>query len=156
MPHTAICSMIAAALAVQGGCRSSTRGDGMEAQPPTKKVTIARAPFGRMADGTRVELFTLTNPGGVEIRTIPYGAIIVSVRVPDRSGRLDDIVLGFDTFDEYLTKKPPYFGAVVGRYANRIAKGRFVLDGRTYQLATNNGPNHRHGGVRGFDKVVWD
>jgi aldose 1-epimerase len=92
----------------------------------------------------------------MEVRTIPYGAIIVSLRVPDRSGQLGDVVLGFDTFDEYVARKPPYFGAIVGRYGNRIAKGRFTLDGKTYELATNNGPNHLHGGEKGFDKLVWN
>jgi len=118
------------------------------------KATIARAPFGRLADGADVEVFTLTNARGMEVRTIPYGAVIVSVRVPDRGGRLDDVVLGFDTLDGYTTKSP-YFGAVVGRYGNRIAKGQFSLDGRTYQLATNNGANHLHGGLKGFDKALW-
>ena len=100
------------------------------------------------------EVFTLTNANGVEIRTIPYGAIIVSIRVPDRDGRLDDVVLGFDNLDDYR-KAHPHLGAIVGRYGNRIAKGQFTLDGTTYKLATNNGPNHLHGGVKGFDKVVW-
>lgn len=112
------------------------------------------AAFGHMPDGAAVEVFTLTNRNGVEIRTIPYGAAIVSIRVPDRDGRPDDIVLGFNTLDGYLTP-PPYFGAVVGRYGNRIAGGRFVLGGRQYQLATNDGPNHLHGGNKGFDKVLW-
>ena len=120
----------------------------------THKATVTHAAFGRMPDGTRIELFTLTNSHGMEVRTIPYGAVIVSVRVPDRDGHFDDVVLGFGTLEGYLTKSR-YFGAVAGRFANRIAKGRFVLDGKTYQLATNNGPNHLHGGVKGFDKVVW-
>lgn len=107
-----------------------------------------------MPDGTPIELFTFTNAHGVEIRAITYGAIIVSVRVPDRRGTLGDIVLGFDTLDGYLTRSR-YFGAVVGRCANRIARGRFTLDGTTFQLATNNGPNHLHGGRKGFDKAVW-
>jgi aldose 1-epimerase len=119
------------------------------------KATLTRAPFGTAADGTAVELFTLANGRGMEVRTMPYGATIVSIRVPDRNGRAGDVVLGFDTYDEYITKKPPYFGAVVGRYGNRIAKGRFTLDGHTYQLATNNGPNHLHGGNKGFDKAIW-
>ncbi|MFI5179623.1 MAG: galactose-1-epimerase, partial [Vicinamibacterales bacterium] len=118
------------------------------------KATMTRAPFGRLSDGTDVEIFTLTNAGGMEVRTIPYGAIIVSIRVPDRGAHVDDVVLGFDTLDGY-TAKSPYFGAVVGRYGNRIAKGRFTLDGTAYQLATNNGANHLHGGVKGFDKAVW-
>src|SRR5207244_634242 len=112
-------------------------------------------PFGQLSNGSKVEIFTLTNANGVEVRTMPYGAIIVSLRVPDRGGRMDDVVLGFDTLDGYAAKSP-YFGAVVGRYGNRIAKGRFTLDGHTYELATNNGPNHLHGGVKGFDKKVWD
>ena len=109
--------------------------------------------FGRLADGTDIGLFTL-NARGLEVRAIPYGAIIVSIRVPDRRGDLADVVLGFDDLQGYL-ERSRYFGAVVGRYGNRIANGRFSLDGRTYQLATNNGPNHLHGGVKGFDKVVW-
>jgi len=128
-------------------------------QPPSaatgsaSAAQVVRSAFGRTPDGRDVELFTLTN-GGVEVRTIPYGATIVSIRVSDRSGHVADIVLGFDNLDGYL-KPNPYFGAAVGRYGNRIAKGRFTLDGRTYQLATNNGPNHLHGGVKGFDKALW-
>jgi aldose 1-epimerase len=113
-----------------------------------------RAPFGTMPDGTPIEIFTLKNSHGMEVRTIPYGAVIVSIRVPDRAGRLDDVVIGHDRLDGYLTASR-FFGAVVGRYGNRIAQGRFTLDGRTYELAVNNGPNHLHGGVKGFDKVVW-
>ena len=98
--------------------------------------------------------FTLTNAHGIEVKVITYGAIITSIRTPDRSGKLDDIVLGFDSLAGYL-KDSPYFGAIVGRYANRIGNGQFTLDGTTYHLAKNNGPNTLHGGVRGFDKVVW-
>jgi aldose 1-epimerase len=145
----------AAALATQVACGSPAPADRRGAAAPAKQSTLVSAPFGRTADGAAIDVFTLTNANGMEVRTIPYGAIIVSLRVPDRSGQLGDVALGFDTFDEYITKKPPYFGAIVGRYGNRIAKGRFTLDGKTYQLATNNGPNHLHGGVKGFDKVVW-
>src|SRR5438034_597646 len=98
--------------------------------------------------------FTLTNAHGIEVKVMTYGGIITSIRTPDRSGKLDDIVLGFDSLAGYL-KDSPYFGAIVGRYANRIAKGQFTLDGATYHLAKNNGPNSLHGGIRGFDKVVW-
>ena len=112
------------------------------------------APFGRMPDGKAVEVYTLTNARGMVVRAITYGAIIQAIRVPDRSGRLNDVTLGYDSLPGYLTSSP-YFGAVVGRYANRIARGRFTLEGRTYRLATNNGPNHLHGGMKGFDKVVW-
>jgi aldose 1-epimerase len=119
-----------------------------------KMSAVTRAPFGRTSDGEAVESFTLTNAHGIELRAITYGGVIVSLRVPDRDGRLDDVVLGYDDLDGYLAK-PSYFGALIGRYGNRIAGGRFVLDGRTYPLATNNGPNHLHGGVRGFDKRIW-
>src|SRR5919205_2616124 len=115
---------------------------------------VRRTLFGRLPDGRAVELFTLTNGRGVEVRAMTYGGVITVLRTPDRSGRLDDIVLGFDSLGGYL-KDSPYFGAVVGRYANRIARGQFTLDGTTYHLARNNGPNSLHGGVRGFDKVLW-
>jgi galactose mutarotase-like enzyme len=98
--------------------------------------------------------FTLTNAHGIEVRVLAYGGIITSIRTPDRTGKLDDIVLGFDSLAGYQ-QDSPYFGAIVGRYANRIANGEFTLDGTTYHLAKNNGPNSLHGGIRGFDKVVW-
>ena len=147
----------AVALAAQLACSSPTppaRPETAAAPPAAKKATIVKSPFGRTADGTTIDLFTLTNAHGMEVRAISYGATVTSIRVPDRNGKLDDVVLGFDTMDGYLGNHP-YFGAVVGRYGNRIAKGQFTLDGKTYQLATNNGPNHLHGGVKGFDKVVW-
>ena len=117
-------------------------------------ATVTRAPFGRTAEGIAVEAYTLTNPQGMQVRVITYGAILQAIRVPDRAGRVDDVALGHDDLQGYLTNAP-YFGAIVGRYANRIAQGRFTLDGTTYRLATNNGPNHLHGGTKGFDKAVW-
>jgi aldose 1-epimerase len=119
------------------------------------KRGVTQAPFGKTSDGQSVEIYTLMNANGVELKAITYGGIITSLKVPDRAGRFADIVLGYDTLDGYL-KDSPYFGAIVGRYGNRIAKGQFTLDGKTYKLATNNGPNHLHGGVKGFDKVVWN
>ena len=116
---------------------------------------VTRAPFGRMPDGRPVDVFTLTNGHGLEMRAISYGAIIVSIHAPDRAGHLDDVVLGHDDLAGYLAASP-YFGAVVGRYANRIARGHLALEGRVHQLAINDPPNHLHGGVRGFDKRVWD
>jgi aldose 1-epimerase len=107
-----------------------------------------------MPDGVQVDGYTLRNSRGTSMQVITYGAIITSLRTADARGHVDDIVLGFDSLDGYL-HDPPYFGAVVGRYANRIAKGRFTLDGQEYQLPVNNGPNSLHGGTRGFDKVVW-
>ncbi len=118
------------------------------------QVGVTREAFGKAGDGTPVEVFTLTNKAGVQIKAISYGAIITSIRVPDRTGAMADVALGFDTLDGYL-EEHPYFGAVVGRYGNRIGKARFTRDGQTYKLAANNGPNHLHGGVRGFDKYVW-
>ena len=115
---------------------------------------MQRQPFGTV-DGANVEMFTLTNKHGVEVRAITYGGIITSIKVPDRTGALGDIVLGFNSLDHYLGGHP-YFGAIIGRYGNRIAKGHFTIDGEEYHLATNNGPNHLHGGVKGFDKVVWE
>ncbi|HEY8176654.1 MAG TPA: aldose epimerase family protein [Gemmatimonadaceae bacterium] len=117
-------------------------------------ASVKREPFGTLADGRAVELFTLTNAHGVEVRAMTYGGIITVIRTPDRDGHLDDVVLGFDSLAGYL-KGSPYFGAIVGRYANRIARGQFTLDGVTYQLVRNNSPNSLHGGVRGFDKVLW-
>jgi len=117
-------------------------------------LSVARDSFGRTRDGAEVDRFTLRNAHGLEVQVITYGAIITTLRTPDRTGRIDDIVLGFDRLADYESKSP-YFGAVVGRVANRIAHGRFTLDGTRYTLAVNNGPNALHGGVRGFDKVVW-
>lgn len=122
---------------------------------PAKEATMSRASFGKTPDGQAVDVFTLTNANGVEVSVINYGGIIVSIRVPGRNGEFDDVVLGYDTLEGYTAGNPGFFGAIVGRYGNRISNGRFTLDGKTYQLAANNGPNHLHGGVKGFDKVVW-
>ena len=118
------------------------------------KASLQRSKFGSLPDGTPVTLFTLINANGLVARITDYGTIITELHVPDRSGKLEDIVLGFDNLSQYL-KGHPYFGSTVGRVANRIANGQFTLDGKTYCLAVNNGPNHLHGGLRGFDKVVW-
>lgn len=115
---------------------------------------IISNPYGALPDGTPIELHTLTNAAGCRCRAITYGAIITEVHVPDRAGRLGDVVLGFEHLADYLTNGP-YFGAAIGRVGNRIAGGSFTLNGRTHRLAVNNGPNSLHGGRRGFDKVVW-
>jgi aldose 1-epimerase len=128
-------------------------GDGGTSDRETT-VTVTSEPFGRMPDGTQVNVYTMRNAHRIEVRPMDYGGIILSLATPDRDGRLGDIVLRYDSLAGYLDETP-YFGAIVGRYANRIANGRFTLDGTTYQLATNNGPNHLHGGITGFDKVVW-
>lgn len=122
-------------------------------------VEVPKAePFGKMPDGTPVEVFTLTNRQGVKLRAMTYGAIVLSLETPDREGKAADIVLGYNTLEDYI-KDTPYFGAVVGRYGNRIAGGKFLLDGKEYTLATNDDPGGikcaLHGGLKGFDKVVW-
>jgi aldose 1-epimerase len=123
----------------------------------TSSYTVV--PFGTTASGQPVQLYTLVNSNGMRADVTNYGAIIVRLLAPDRTGRMDDVVLGFDTLDAYL-RETPYFGALVGRYGNRIANGRFTLDGKTYSLATNNHPGGvpcaLHGGLVGFDKVVWE
>ena len=120
---------------------------------------VSSEPFGQTHPGQPVQIYTLRNDTGIEARITNYGGIIVSLKVPDKNGRADDIVMGFDKLDDYLApaylKAAPYFGALIGRYANRIAKGQFTLDGKTYQLPINNGPNTLHGGKRGFDQRVW-
>jgi len=115
---------------------------------------VARTSFGTLPDGRTVEAVTLANHTGMRVRLIAYGASIQAVLVPDRHGNLADVALGYPTLQAYLDQ-PQYFGSTVGRVANRIAKGRFTLDGRTYQVPVNNGPNSLHGGTKGFDKVLW-
>jgi aldose 1-epimerase len=116
--------------------------------------SVARASFGKAPDSTPVDVYTITNAHGIRARILTYGGIIQSLETPDRTGKLGDVVLGFDDMPGYV-KSSPYFGAIVGRYGNRIARGKFTLDGKTYTLAINNGPNALHGGIKGFDKVVW-
>ncbi|MBM3435967.1 MAG: galactose mutarotase [Bacteroidetes bacterium] len=127
-----------------------------QVQTTSEKMTmsIGKESFGK-SDGKETYLFTLKNKNGIIIKITNYGGIITSLITPDKEGNFDDIVLGYDSLAGYL-KETPYFGSIVGRYANRIAKGKFVLDGTEYSLAVNNGPNHLHGGLKGFDKVVWD
>src|SRR5678816_1096546 len=118
------------------------------------QANINKESFGKTADGENVDVFTLTNNLGMQAKITNYGAIVVSLKTPDRTGKMDDVVLGFNDLDSYL-KGHPYFGAIIGRYGNRIAKGRFTLNGVEYKLAVNNGENHLHGGIKAFDKVVW-
>jgi aldose 1-epimerase len=133
-----------ALLLVLSGCSQSRK----------EERKVEKQPFGKTADGTPVDLYTLTNSKGVRVAITNYGGIVVSLFTPDRNGNPGDIVLGFERLEDYL-KGHPYFGAIIGRYGNRIAKGRFTLDGVEYKLAQNNGENHLHGGLVGFDKKVW-
>jgi aldose 1-epimerase len=125
------------------------------ADPKEKPMPgIEKSSFGKTEDGAEVDLYTLTNANGMKAKIITYGGIITELWVPDKNGKLADVVLGHDNLKSYLAGHP-FFGAIAGRVANRIAKGKFKLDGKEYTLATNNGTNHLHGGKKGFDKVVW-
>ena len=119
-----------------------------------KPMSISSKAFGQTPAGEPVQLFTLKNSSGMEVHIMNYGGIITKILTPDKNGKIEDVVLGFETLAEYI-KDTPYFGATVGRYGNRIAKGKFSLDGVAYQLATQNNGNALHGGLKGFDKVVW-
>lgn len=125
---------------------------GQQKQEP--KLSVSSKSFGADVDGQPVNLYTLTNVNGMTVKITNYGAIVQSIQVPDRDGKIEDVVLGFDNLQGYINDAS-YFGGLVGRYGNRIAEGKFTLDGNTYTLATNNGPNHLHGGDKGFNKVVW-
>lgn len=118
-------------------------------------MSITKQAFGSTADGMPVELYTLTNANGIETTISNYGGIVVTLMVPDRNGNLGDVVLGYETLERYINNNP-YFGAIIGRYGNRIAQGRFTLNGVEYTLAQNDGENHLHGGIKGFDKVIWN
>jgi aldose 1-epimerase len=124
------------------------------AQGDAVKAGVEKAEFGKLPDGAAVDIYTLTNAHGLVAKVMTYGATLTELHVPDKNGAMGDVVLGFDNLDQYV-KGCPYFGATVGRVANRIAKGKFTLDGKEYTLAVNNGPNSLHGGLKGFDKVVW-
>ena len=137
--------VLCAGVAALSGCASASRAH----------TEVKQEPFGRTKDGQEVFIFTLRNAKGAEARISNYGGLVVSLKMPDRNGKLGDVVLGYDHLEDYL-KETPYFGALIGRYGNRIARGKFTLDGQEYTLATNNYPNALHGGTKGFDKVVWE
>jgi len=142
------CVCVLAAAVLLSGCEES------DTAKEKVKMNISKKAFGKTEDG-QVDLYTLVNDNGMKAEIMTYGGIIRSLEVPDRNGKLGDIVLGYDTVDEYV-KATPYFGALIGRYGNRIAKGKFTLKGVEYTLATNNNENHLHGGIKGFDKVIWE
>ena len=128
----------------------------MHRDAPAPKASVDRRPFGALPDGTRVDLYTLANRHGTSVEVATYGGTVVSLCTRDAAGRLGDVVLGHDALDGYLAPgNGPYLGALIGRFGNRIAGGRFALGGRVHRLACNDGPNHLHGGLRGFDKRVW-
>lgn len=145
--------LVAALVAVHSGCEAPASDT---ASPPIaeSRAAVTRAPFGSLPDGTVIDEFTLSNAAGDSVRVITYGAIVTAINVRDRDGRREDVVLGHDTLAGYLGDNSR-FGAVIGRYANRIGGAQFVIDGQLYKLAANNGPNSLHGGRVGFDKAVW-
>lgn len=168
IPTQVIIGLAAAAIATGCASNSSTpASQPMAAQPPSQPAasnpqpatggsqsSITHEPFGTTQDGQAVEVYTLQNDNGMVVRILTYGGIVQTIKVPDKNGQMGDVVLGYDTLDGYLTNSP-YFGALIGRYGNRIAKGHFTLDGQDYTLFTNNVPNSLHGGKIGFDKKVW-
>ena len=127
---------------------------GCQRPEASEAPSVMRRHFGNLPDGREVYAFTLDNGRGIRLEAITYGGIIVTLQTPDRTGQPGDIVLGYDDLAGYLAETP-YFGAIIGRYGNRIGNAEFALDGQRYRLAANNGPNHLHGGVMGFDKVLW-
>ena len=142
--QTMVAGLLAASLA---GCAD---------MPSTSKTsTITKDAFGTAPDGQAVDIYTLSNAKGAQARIMTYGGVVQSLSVPDKHGNFADVVLGYDNLDGYLDKKTPYFGALIGRYGNRIGGAKFTLEGQTYTLAANNGVNSLHGGLKGFDKVVW-
>jgi aldose 1-epimerase len=145
--------LLAVVIALSGVLVSAVSAQDATPSPMAGGVTVE--PFGTTPDGTAVDLYTLTNANGMVVSVMTYGGIVQKVLVPDRDGNLTNVTLGFDTLDKYVENNP-YFGSITGRYANRIARGSFTIDGVTYRLALNNGENSLHGGLVGFDKVVWD
>jgi aldose 1-epimerase len=142
--------VVGATFVLASACGGETSSSSMTVAP----LRVAKTDVGTTADGRPVERYTIRNGKGAEMTVLTYGGIIQSLKVPDRTGALDDVVLGFDTVAEY-EKSSPYFGAIIGRVGNRIANGTFTLDGQTFTLAKNNGANHLHGGIKGWDKAVW-
>jgi aldose 1-epimerase len=147
--------IVMAAVVIFSQCQP--RDPQQKATLPTEEeanMSITKTFFGKTDDGRAVDLYTITNTNKMAVKITNYGGIVTSIMAPDKNGESDDVVLGFNTLETYL-EGHPYFGAIVGRYGNRIARGQFILKGVTYKLAANNGENHLHGGINGFDKVVW-
>lgn len=143
--NVAICVLVAASATLPAACRATAKGD----------LMLRWGAYGETPDGRVAYIHTLANAGGMRVTLTDWGATMVGVEVPDRAGKRTDVTLGYETLEGWL-ENTSYFGATVGRYGNRIARGKFAIDGRPYTLATNNGENHLHGGVRGFDKRLWE
>lgn len=146
-------SLLLVLIMLLASCRNSNKGTTSE-EHKNPRCKVEKSHFGMSPEGDSVKLYTLKNEKGIVVRITNYGGIVTEIHTPDREGKMANIVLGFDNLEQYLGEHP-YFGALIGRYGNRIAGGSFELDGKTYALARNNGPNSLHGGIKGFDKVVW-
>ena len=146
-------ALLLGATALAGGALAATAANPY-ASHPARGLSVSETPFGTMPDGQKVEMFHLKNATGMEVDIITYGGAVQSIKVPDKNGKITDVALGFDNLKDYL-KTDTFFGALIGRYANRIAKGQFTLDGKTYRLPINNAPNTLHGGPKGFNTKVW-
>lgn len=153
-PQISRLSLLLALLLLAAGCGQGKKRE-LETEQKNPKCKVEKSHFGFSPQGDSVALYTLKNEKGYVVKITNYGGIITEIHTPDRNGKMGNIVLGFDNLEQYIAGHP-YFGALIGRFANRIAKAQFTLDGVLYQLAVNNGGNALHGGVRGFDKVVWD
>ena len=150
------CTLVFVPMLMIASCKptSDQSGESSSADSASQVASISETPFGNLPDGTAVSLYTLRNTLGTEMLVTNYGGIITALKTADRNGVVEDVVLGYDSLAGYI-KAPSFFGALVGRYGNRIGKAKFTLDGKTYALAANNGENHLHGGLKGFDKVAW-
>lgn len=150
------CFMVALIASLNIQCKESKKVETNEKleSKGAIKPGIVKSGFGNTKDGTLIEQYTLRNGNGIEMKVITYGGRITSLKVPNKNGEIENVVLGFDNIEDYQ-KDNPFFGALIGRYGNRISKGKFTLDGNQYTLATNDGLNHLHGGVNGYDKVIW-
>ena len=148
-------TLVLVSIFLMATCKPKTEPTVMTESDSAQMVTINESSFGNLPDGSAVTLYTFRNAHGTEVKIIDYGGIITSLKTADRSGVFEDVVLGYDSLSGYM-KAPSFFGCIVGRYGNRIAKGQFTLDGKTYNLVKNNGENHLHGGTKGFDKVMWE
>ena len=148
-------AVLIAAIAFTAAACTNTK-QSKEETATMEHIQLDTAAFSQEVDGKQVGLYFLKNKNGIEMAVTNYGAKVVALAVPDKNGSFEDIVLGFDNLEDYLNASEKYFGAAIGRYGNRIANGKFTLNGKEYTLATNNGPNHLHGGDKGFESVVWD
>lgn len=154
LPFAGILFLFAALLSSCSSNPESAESTATESETVEPPVMITSQAYGQLEDGRTVDQYQLKNANGMAVEVITYGGIITSWTAPDKTGAYENVVLGYDSLSQYLANNP-YFGAIIGRYGNRIAKGQFVLEGTTYELATNDGPNHLHGGLKGFDKVLW-